>query len=628
MGYGWRGGDMAREGLLTVPTAQALRDYPISDLPVVGPILTLGALAAGDGGGGVWRYADGEVPGTYADDLGTVLLPTGGDGSAAWLRIGRDITPEAFGAAGTGVADDDDAAAWQAALDVCEDHAFRLVVPPRRYWIGQSLKVCDGTTIHFEAGATLIHGYSASGQQNATLTNVDHEAGNADIALTGIATFEDPYFTVDVPQVEWLGQHIGFYKVTRLYAERLVFRSFRQWATALLLYDSRIDVVEVDNPLAASNRLFATDGLHLIGGYNVSIGSVIGTTGDDLCALVCSDSGFALPCEDIANISIGSIESRSGHACNLLKIHVASGAYAIRDVDIGRVVGDGGSIRSDGFSKVFRIYNQSTTGIVDDVHIGLIDVTHVGGTADNPEPAAQIIGNGTVSVAHISIGRCRIRTKAAANFQALKLLYADAVDIGDLQASGATVPLEIENSTNIRVNGGQLTPDASSRAVNILGGLSSGIDLSGIALAAAGSTATPIHIDSAEYVAVHGCRISAGSGIHAVTAANGAAHIQVYDNVAPSADFGNWLLGKSETVTMWGNVRDGVTYSGRGSCTTAAPASVTHGLNKAGYNVQLSTRNLEAKCYTTDVTANGFTVNAPDGASGTVYFDWVLTEDQ
>lgn len=86
MGYGWRGGDMAREGLLTVATAQALRDYPINDLPVVGPVRTLSALAIGDGGGGTWRHVSGAAPGTYTDNLATVLLPAGGDGSAAWHR--------------------------------------------------------------------------------------------------------------------------------------------------------------------------------------------------------------------------------------------------------------------------------------------------------------------------------------------------------------------------------------------------------------------------------------------------------------------------------------------------------------------------------------------------------------
>lgn len=41
----------------------------------------------GDGGGGEFYLVDGESPGTYVDNGGTIIVPTGGDGSAAWLRI-------------------------------------------------------------------------------------------------------------------------------------------------------------------------------------------------------------------------------------------------------------------------------------------------------------------------------------------------------------------------------------------------------------------------------------------------------------------------------------------------------------------------------------------------------------
>lgn len=42
---------------------------------------------AGDGGHGPFRYIDGMAPATYTDDDYDVILPTGGDGSAAFLRI-------------------------------------------------------------------------------------------------------------------------------------------------------------------------------------------------------------------------------------------------------------------------------------------------------------------------------------------------------------------------------------------------------------------------------------------------------------------------------------------------------------------------------------------------------------
>lgn len=40
----------------------------------------------GDGGGGNFYWQSGEAPGTYVDNGGTIIVPAGGDGSAAWLR--------------------------------------------------------------------------------------------------------------------------------------------------------------------------------------------------------------------------------------------------------------------------------------------------------------------------------------------------------------------------------------------------------------------------------------------------------------------------------------------------------------------------------------------------------------
>lgn len=59
------------------------------------------------GGGGRFRGVTGVAPGTYVDNNGTIIVPTGSDGSAAWLRddIGY-VTPEMFGAIGDGVTDD------------------------------------------------------------------------------------------------------------------------------------------------------------------------------------------------------------------------------------------------------------------------------------------------------------------------------------------------------------------------------------------------------------------------------------------------------------------------------------------------------------------------------------------
>jgi len=58
-------------------------------------------------GGGVFYGVAGAAAGTYTDNNGTIIVPTGGDGSAAFLRedIGY-VTPQMFGAVGDGITDD------------------------------------------------------------------------------------------------------------------------------------------------------------------------------------------------------------------------------------------------------------------------------------------------------------------------------------------------------------------------------------------------------------------------------------------------------------------------------------------------------------------------------------------
>jgi hypothetical protein len=73
-----------------------------------------------DGRGNIWRGVSGEALGTYSDDggsfCGTVFIPSGGDGSSAWLRdyIGA-IDVKAYGAECDG--SNDDTAAFQLAFN-------------------------------------------------------------------------------------------------------------------------------------------------------------------------------------------------------------------------------------------------------------------------------------------------------------------------------------------------------------------------------------------------------------------------------------------------------------------------------------------------------------------------------
>lgn len=85
----------------------------VADLKAVTPrtgltVCVRGYYARGDGGGGPARYGvTGASPGTYTDNGGSVIVPTGGDGSAAWLwaYVGP-VDPRWFGATGNGTDDD------------------------------------------------------------------------------------------------------------------------------------------------------------------------------------------------------------------------------------------------------------------------------------------------------------------------------------------------------------------------------------------------------------------------------------------------------------------------------------------------------------------------------------------
>lgn len=69
-------------------------------------VMLSGYYAAGDGGGGRFRGVTGASAGTYVDNGGTIILPTGGNGSAAWLReVGNTLPIEVFGGKADGVTD-------------------------------------------------------------------------------------------------------------------------------------------------------------------------------------------------------------------------------------------------------------------------------------------------------------------------------------------------------------------------------------------------------------------------------------------------------------------------------------------------------------------------------------------
>jgi len=97
------------------------------------------------GGGGHFRGVTGAAPGTYVDNNGTIIVPAGGDGSAAWIRdVGDTLNVSMFGAVNDGT---DKTVEMQAALNYWRDHNVTMVV-------SDTILCNAGLTINFTATAT------------------------------------------------------------------------------------------------------------------------------------------------------------------------------------------------------------------------------------------------------------------------------------------------------------------------------------------------------------------------------------------------------------------------------------------------------------------------------------------
>lgn len=109
-----------------------------------------GFAVDGDGGGGYFTFVTGEAPGTYTDNGGTIILPDGGDGSEAWLRDTRVVTPRMFGAGGLGATDD--TAALVAALT-----SNRPVDFERGVYLHSGIDISIGYMVWKSSGAQLVY---------------------------------------------------------------------------------------------------------------------------------------------------------------------------------------------------------------------------------------------------------------------------------------------------------------------------------------------------------------------------------------------------------------------------------------------------------------------------------------
>lgn len=139
----------------TVNTIAELRAFPVPTIDGF-PISVKGYYAIGDGGGGPNRYwVSGAAPGTYVDNGGSVIVPNGGDGSAAWLwKQVESVDIRDFGAI---TSNSDNYQYVQASLDYCRDRGgIPTIIPIGIYTVQQTLTFYSySKIIGFGAGSVL-----------------------------------------------------------------------------------------------------------------------------------------------------------------------------------------------------------------------------------------------------------------------------------------------------------------------------------------------------------------------------------------------------------------------------------------------------------------------------------------
>jgi len=136
---------------------------------------------AGDKGYGFYRPVTGASPGTYVDNGGGIILPSGGDGSAAFLKM-EPVSVRSYGAVGDGVADD------TAALAACFAAEKNVYWPAGTYNTTTAIPLSSGLKIRGDGSLAEI-----------AFSGVGYAMENPDKLSSAISKIDIDGFTIQSP---------------------------------------------------------------------------------------------------------------------------------------------------------------------------------------------------------------------------------------------------------------------------------------------------------------------------------------------------------------------------------------------------------------------------------------------
>lgn len=146
----------------SVNNIQDLRDFPIVSITASHfGVKSLGYYAKGDISNiPEYTYVSGSPPGTYVDNGASIIVPTGGDGSSAYIYIPSEkVNAIAWGCVGDGVTDDTVRA--QSLITFCRTENRIAYFPGgREYLITDTLNLVEGCSIEGDLKSQLNRSFA------------------------------------------------------------------------------------------------------------------------------------------------------------------------------------------------------------------------------------------------------------------------------------------------------------------------------------------------------------------------------------------------------------------------------------------------------------------------------------